>query len=52
MKKINLKEFQSEQLSINERLQTKGGSGISASRRTGTACTGADHDRKAYDIDP
>ncbi|MCH2192761.1 hypothetical protein [Kordia sp.] len=51
MKKINLKEFQSEKLSVDERLQAKGGSGITYTRRSYTSSTGADTDCKASDWD-
>jgi len=51
MKKINLKEFQSEQLTIEERLQSKGGSGNTYTRRSHTSSTGADADCKASDWD-
>jgi len=51
MKKINLKEFQSEKLSIEERLQTKGGSGSTHTRSCITRSTGTDSDCKPCDYD-
>ncbi|MCH2192760.1 hypothetical protein [Kordia sp.] len=50
-KKINLKEFQSEKLSVEERLQTKGGSGVTRTGRRGTASTSTDCDYTAFDRD-
>jgi hypothetical protein len=51
MKKINLAEFQTSKLTLNERLNTKGGSGVTSSRSSGTSCTGSDHDFKRTDRD-
>jgi hypothetical protein len=51
MKKINLKEFQASKLTLSERLNVKGGSGVTTSSRRGTSCTGTDHDFKKVDTD-
>lgn len=49
MKKINLKEFQSEQLSITERMNTKAGSGKTLSHRIYTRGTAIDQNHSKYD---
>lgn len=51
MKKINLKQFQSEQLSISERMQTKAGSGGTSSQRLHTRSMGKDQDQQQHDRD-
>jgi len=51
MKKINLKEFQSEQLSIEERLDTRAGSGKTSSHRSLTRSMGQDQDQQQHDRD-
>ncbi|MEM6721849.1 MAG: hypothetical protein AAF611_21150 [Bacteroidota bacterium] len=51
MKKINLKEFQSEQLTIEERMRTRAGSGQTSSRRTSTISSGPDMDQRPHDKD-
>jgi hypothetical protein len=51
MKKINLAEFQTSKLTLNERLNTKGGSGSTTSRRTHTSCSGSDSDSRRTDSD-
>lgn len=51
MKKINLKEFQNEQLSIEERMHTKAGSGKTCSKRSCTFTTATDRDYRTYDRD-
>jgi len=50
-KKINLNEFENEKLDLNDKMNTKGGSGVTSSRRSGTSCTGSDHDFKSLDRD-
>ena len=52
MKKINLAEFQTLRLTLNERLNTKGGSGgYTYSRSINTRCTGPDKDSHRMDSD-
>ncbi|MEM6721847.1 MAG: hypothetical protein AAF611_21140 [Bacteroidota bacterium] len=51
MKKINLKEFQSEKLSVDERLQARGGSGNTSSRAYLTRSSGNDADCNQTDSD-
>ena len=50
-KKINLNEFENEKLDLNDKMNTKGGSGVTKSSRRGTSCTGTDHDFKNVDTD-
>jgi hypothetical protein len=51
MKKINLKQFQSEQLSVEERLNTRAGSGRTTSHRLYTRSMGKDQDQQQQDRD-
>jgi hypothetical protein len=52
MRKINLKEFQTSKLTLNERLNTKGGSyAQTSSKRNTTRCTGPDADSTRTDSD-
>ena len=51
MKKFNLEEFNKAKLTLSERLNVKGGSGSTTSRRTHTSCTGSDSDSRRTDSD-
>lgn len=51
IKKINLKEFEAVQLTLTEKLNLKGDSGGTASRRNYTMSTATDHDFRRQDSD-
>jgi hypothetical protein len=51
IKKINLQEFEALQLTLAEKLNIKGDSRGTASRRNYTMSTAADHDFRSQDCD-
>jgi hypothetical protein len=51
MKKISLKEFQFSKLTLSERLNVKGGSGGTRTRRIETKTVGSDCDSHRHDAD-
>jgi hypothetical protein len=51
MRKINLVEFQTSKLTLNERLNTKGGSGCTRTTYHRTLCCATDSDTRRRDGD-